>query len=217
MKTAIVTPSRGLIHSRTVESITSGMEILHDLSIECKFFTTHDLPIPDAQNNCLKRAFEWGAERILSIEEDNVLDTEAFMALATCSEPIAILQYSDRNGSPHGIIHRNEQGDILWTGIGALKVDKEVFEAIGLPYFRTNVRYAIKRKPVEGGTVITRFEEVSTRGEHQYGGLDVDFYTRARAKGYKVYQVMGHIAHHMKLNKLGEAYTNNGCHDITTV
>ena len=216
MNIGIITPSRGLIHSRTMESITEGIYALQD-RFNFRFFTTHDKPIPEAQNDCLTRAFEWGAQVILSIEEDNVLDVQAFEALLTCTEPIAILQYNDRNGSPHGIIHKNEAGEIMWSGIGALKVDRQVFETIGKPYFRTDVRYSIKRKPQGDGTVITHFEEVSSRGPHQYGGLDVDFYTRARAKGYRVYQIQGHIAHHMKLNKLGETFVNNGCHDITTV
>lgn len=215
MKIAIICPSRGLIHSRTVESIFYGIQEVKEH--EFYFFTTHELPIPDAQNDCLKRAFVWGAERVLSIEEDNVLDSQAFRALSTCSEPLAILQYNDRNGSPHGIIHKNETGDIMWSGIGALKADKEIFDAIGQPYFRTDVRYAIKRKPLGDGTVVTHFEEIPHKSPQQYGGLDVDFYTRARSKGYKVYQVQGHVAHHMELIKIGDKYTNNGCHEIRTV
>lgn len=215
MKHAIITPSRGLIHSRTVESIFNGINAIPQH--QWAFFTTHDKPIPEAQNDCMKRAFEWGAEVIISIEEDNVLDTQAFMALVENDYPIAILQYNDRNGSPHGIIHKDESGDILWSGIGALKVKKEVFNAIGQPYFRTDVRYAIKKKPLGENTVITRFEEINHKSPQQYGGLDVDFYTRARNKGYKVVQITGHIAHHMKLVKLGENYTNNGCHDIQVV
>lgn len=212
---AIITPSRGLIHSRTVESIFNGIDAMPDRQF--RFFTTHDKPIPEAQNDCMARAFKWGATTILSIEEDNVLDVPAFKALVDNDHPIAILQYNDRNGSPHGIIHKNEAGEIMWTGIGAVKIKKEVFDAIGLPYFRTDVRYAIKRKPFGDGSVVTQFEEVNHRGQHQYGGLDVDFYTRARAKGYKVIQIQGHLAHHMKLVKLGEPFTNNGCHDIQAI
>lgn len=215
MKHAVITPSRGLIHSRTVESIFNGIQSLPEY--EWSFFTTHDKPIPDAQNDCMKRAVAWGARVIVSIEEDNVLDTQAFKALVQNDYPIAILQYSDRNGSPHGIIHKNEAGEIMWSGIGALKVKMEVFEAIGHPYFRTDVRYAIKKKPLGENTVITRFEEIDHKSPQQYGGLDVDFYTRARNKGYTVTQVMGHIAHHMKLVKLGDNFTNNGYHDIQVV
>lgn len=215
MKHAIITPSRGLIHSRTVQSIFDGIRSVREH--EWCFFTTHDKPIPDAQNDCLERAFTWGAEVILSIEEDNVIDIPAFQALVRNDYPIAILQYNDRNGSPHGIIHKDGANNILWSGIGALKVKKEVFEAIGKPYFRTEVRYSVKKKPQGDGTVVTQFEEIPHRSPQQYGGLDVDFYTRARNKGYTITQVQGHIAHHMKLVKLGEGFTNNGCHDIQAV
>ena len=215
MKHAIITPSRGLIHSRTIESIFNGIRSMPQY--EWNFFTTHDKPIPEAQNDCMKRAMEWGADVIVSIEEDNVMDIQAFKALVENDYPIAILQYNDRNGNAHGIIHRNGNNEILWSGIGALKVKREVFESIGRPYFRTEVRYAIKKKPQGDGTIITHFEEVAHKSPHQYGGLDVDFYTRARSKGYKVEQIQGHIAHHMKLISLGENYNNNGCHLIETV
>ncbi len=55
------------------------------------------------------------------------------------------------------------------------------------------------------------------RDEYKYGGLDVDFYTRARQKGFKIVCLPNYRAHQFELVQLGEKYTNNGIHTIKQV
>jgi len=207
---ACCTPSRGLIYSRTVESLFAGMDALREKGFEAKLYLSHDKPIPECHNYCIEKALADGADTIFFIEEDMYVAPDTFVAIATHPADLVTVQYNDKNGSPFGIIHKNVQGEVLWSGLGATAVKRAVLEALGTPYLSTDRRYKI----VRGGNL----EAIENPGSPwSYGGLDVDFYTRARAKGFKITVLENHRAHHFKLHKLGEEYTNNGCHDIREV
>ena len=60
-----------------------------------------------------------------------------------------------------------------------------------------------------------KVEEV--RDPYKYGGLDVDFYTRARKLGYKINCLPNYTAYQFELIQLGEKYDNNGLHVIRQV
>lgn len=229
---AVCTPSRGLIFSKCVQGIIEGMQSCNAVGIATKYFTSHDLPIPDSHNFCVEQAFQNPAvKKILFIEEDMYVFPDAFVALATSDEPIVTLQYNDRNGSVNGIIHYNEAHEIIWCGLGATAIKREVFEALGAPFFRTDTRYKIHKKPHPNGGFISTFEEIEpkqvwseeegktieVKDHYKYGGLDVDFYSRARKLGYKIVCLPEYKAHQFELVQLGEKYINNGCHTIKQV
>lgn len=227
----ICCPSRGLIFSKTVDSIIKGMQHLNSLGLPTRYYTTHDMPIPDSHTFCVEQALQDGCKTLIFVEEDMYLFPEAYEALIASSEAIATLQYNDKNGSPHGIVHYNEAGEIIWAGLGATLIKAEVFEKIGRPYFRIDHMYRNVRKTVVGGKSITEYVEVDPkkvynpetlkfedkRDEYKYGGQDIDFFTRARKAGYKIHLVEEHKAHHFDLVKLSEPHTNNGCHVIRQV
>lgn len=224
-------PSRGLVFSRCMESVIKGMQHLNSLGIMTRYYCTHELPIPESHSVCVEQALQDGCKWIMMVEDDHYIAPEAYEALVASGESIAILQYNDKNGSPHGIVHYNEAGEIIWSGVGALLVKSEVFEKIGKPYFRIDHMYKNVRKHVEGDKTVTEYVEVDPRkvynektlkfedkrDSYKYGGLDIDFYTRARKAGYKVHLVQGHKAHHFELVKLGETHSNNGAHTIRQV
>lgn len=214
----ICLPSRGLIFSRTVQSVIEGMQALNAIGIATKYVYTHDLPIPDCHNACIDKALaDPACQKIFIIEEDMYIDPQAFVALATSDHPIAVLQYNDKNGSPHGIIHYNEAGEIVWTGVGAVVIKREVFEKLGSPYFTTHPRYGIKKKAGPNGVYISEFYELEGSEPYSYGGLDINFYTRVRKLGYKIVCLPEYKAHQFQLIQLGEPHTNQGCHIIRQV
>jgi hypothetical protein len=215
-----------------MQSAIEGMQALNAVGIATKYFYTHDLPIPTCHNTVVEKALaDSTVDKIFFLEEDMYIDPQAFVALATSNEDIAILQYNDRNGSPNGIIHRNETGEIIWTGLGAACIKRKVFEDIGFPYFRIDHRYRNIKHTNKDGVLVTEFEELEprtiyneetkkveeVRDEYTYGGLDVDFYTRCRRLGYKITQLMEYKAHQFVLIKLGETYQNKGTHEIRQV
>lgn len=218
MMVAICTPSRGLIYSKTVESVVNGMRELAKNGIASEYFSSHDLPIPQSHNYCVETALQNPSiDKIFFVEEDMYIFPDAFLALATSDADITTLQYNDKNGSPFGIIHYNEAGEVLWSGLGATVIKRAVFEALGTPYFRTDVRYKIIKKQIIDGKSITQYEELEQRSQWGYGGLDVDFFTRARNKGFKISVLPAFKAHHFALVKLGPETDNNGCHLIRQV
>ena len=228
---AVCTPSRGLIFSRCVQGIIEGMQALNGVGVATIYCYTHDLPIPDCHNACVEKALSNPAvDRIFFIEEDMYIDPQTFIALATSNEDIVTVNYNDRNGSVNGIIHYNEAREILWSGLGATVIKRGVFEALGAPFFRTDQRYKNFKRQTEQGLVTdyepiephTQFNEETKQVEevkepYKYGGLDVDFFTRARREGYKIALLPNYRAHQFELQSLGESYNNNGLHNIRQV
>lgn len=215
---AICTPSRGLVFSRTMQSVIEGMQALAKVGIASKFFTSHDLKIPDGHNYCVETALQDKAvDKIFFVEEDMYIYPDAFVALVTADNDISTLQYNDKNGSPHGIIHYNEAQEVLWSGLGATVIKRAVFESLGVPYFRSDVRYKITKKRIIDGKAITEYEEQEARSEWGYGGLDVDFFTRARKNGFTIKVLPEFKAHHFALVQLGKETNNDGCHIIRQV
>lgn len=229
----ICVPSRGMMFSRCTQSVIEGMQELNKLGVATSYHTSHDLPIPDAHNFCVEQAMQNpSVKKILFIEDDHYLYPDAIVALVTSDLDIATLQYNDKNGSPHGIIHYDANGQIAWGGLGATCIKREVFESFGRPYFRTDHRYKIvKKKTGTSGQLIVEYEELTPRqewnekenkfeeikDEYKYGGLDIDFYTRARKERFKIGVLPSYKAHHFMLVKLGEPYTNHGTHEIRQV
>lgn len=229
---AICLPSRGLVFSRTVDCVIQGMQELNGLGVATSYHSSHDLPIPDAHNFCVTEALKTPASKILFMEEDNFMFPDTFKALCLQEEfDVCTLQYNDKNGSPHGIVHYNEAGEVLWGGLGSTIVSRKVFESLGSPFFRTDHLYKNTKKHFKDGKYVTEYEEVEPRqvyneatgkfeekrDNYKYGGLDIDFYTRVRKNGFSIGVLQNHKGHHFELVQLGEKQINNGCHVIKQV
>lgn len=228
---ATITPSRGLIYSKTVESLFNGTRFLNENGLATKSYFSHDLPIPDCFNYLVGQALQDGAKVIIIIEEDMYLFPKSYLSLAQSDSDVATMQYNDKNGSPHGIIHYNEAGDILWGGLGATAIKRHVFEKLGEPYFTTENRYKITKKHFKGEQMVTEYEPIEPRkiwdedqnkfiekkDHYKYGGQDIDFYTRARHAGFTIGLIKNEKAHHFDLVQLGENHINHGCHIIKQV
>lgn len=227
---AVCLPSRGLVFSKTMQSVIEGMQALNKLGIATIYCSSHGLKIPDCHNLCVEQAMSnTSVKKMFMFEEDNFLFPDAFVALATNDADVVTIQYNDKNGSPHGIIHYNEAGEVLWGGLGSTVIKREVFETLGAPYFRTDTLYRNIKKHWQGDKLVTEYEEieprqkwngekfVEVRDEYKYGGLDIDFYTRARKAGFKIAVQDNFKGHHFELVKLGEKHTNNGMHEIRQV
>jgi hypothetical protein len=212
MKIAICVPSRGLIFSKTTECISDGIIALTKLGHEVKYFATHDLPIPDCHNECTIKAYEWRADRILYVEEDMYIPTDAFISLCITSEHMATLNYNDKNGRPHGIIEFNRNNEVVWCGLGATSVSRELLEKIDKPYFCTTRRWQRLTGP-KG----IYYEKVMFESPYQYGGQDVDFCMRVVKLGYKIKCLTECTARHLQLLELGKPHINQGMHSIREV
>ena len=198
MLVGIVTPTRGMVFTRTVEAIENIRQ-----GFDTKLYFSDDLPIPDGHNQLCEKALADGCDMVLFIEEDVVAPAESLKKLLAAKADIACIDYGV-NG--WGCVTKNSQGEILWCGLGLTLVRREVFEALERPYFRVDK--------------VLRLNDMTWKDlpedyikNKNYGTLDIYFCTKAREKGFKIKQVEGE-ADHLKLVSLGERGKNHGLHII---
>ena len=73
MKFAVCIPSRGTIHSRTIETVMANVADAERAGhVFCGLVLTHDLPIPDCDEVVAQRGMDSGADALWFVEEDVV-------------------------------------------------------------------------------------------------------------------------------------------------
>lgn len=208
MKLAVCIPSRGLIHSRTIESVEENLKNL-DSAWEVGRFFSHDLPIPDAQNDITQRAFDWGADFFWFVEEDNLIYPDTLskmleaMVIHFCGAVAVDYPVGEKNYSTVA----KKDGKVMWSGFGCTLVARMVFEQLEKPWFRTDVSYKIK-----GDESKMEFEEVNVI--NKYGGHDIHFGVSLSKLNIPIYELENTICGHLRVDFYGQRGINNGRHKI---
>lgn len=198
---AICLCSRGLIHSRTMESIERNLAGRRD---RWTVLFTHDLPIPDAQNDVTERALRLQPTWLWFVEEDMRTPDGALDALlAKACEGFDAVAADYRMKNRQKTVAMTYTGDLIFAGMGCLLVRASVFERFERPYFRAN-RYSI-----DYGTG----RAIQYAGEMTYGGQDVTFFVTCRQKGIPI-SMADVTCGHLAVKKFGEPHANHGCHEI---
>lgn len=198
MKLGIVTPTRGMLFTRTLEAIERER-----IGYDTTLYLSHDLPIPDGHNSLCEKALADGMDHILFIEEDCVIPAGALEKLLAVDADIACIDYGVSGWS---CITRGVEGKILWCGLGCTLVRRKVFESLEKPYFRADMVLDLpdfKWRQLPESYVKT----------HNYGSLDIWFFTKVREKGFEIEQVAGELDH-LELVELGKKGRNHGVHQI---
>ena len=190
MKINAVVPTRGLIFTEVVTSIGDVEQVIF----------SHDLTIPEAHNRLTKAALSDKPDYILFIEEDTVLPRGGLQLLLKENADIACIDYAVGGW---GCVTKNQWGDILWCGLGSTLIRREVFEALPYPWFRSDKQLRLNDYTWIDAPV------------NSYGGQDIWFCLQARKAGFKIKQVEGVEARHLKLDRLGTAEINHGLHEIS--
>ena len=199
MKIAICIASRGLIHSKTLESVCNNLR----KGYRWRMFFTHDLPIPDAQNDLVARAMKWGATYLFFVEEDMFIPKHTLNRMLEEKKPIMAVDYPV--GDKRYSCIARKKGEILWCGLGCTLIHRNVFDKIGKPWFETDKTVRI--------TSEDPFEYVIDEGiPYKYGGHDILFGVRAREKGVEISQLDGITAGHIKPVSSGKDGSNDGIH-----
>ena len=197
---AVILPTRGLLFSKVLMALEEERK-KYDIKIYC----SDHLPIPDGHNTLTKQALEDGADFLWYVEEDTVPPARAIEKLLAVHADIACIDYGV---SGWGCVTKNNQGEILWCGLGNVLIRREVFEAMQYPYFRVD-----KVLRLNDWTWQDLPEDYAkSKG---YGGLDIWFFSEARRLGFKINQVEGEEAVHLQLDELGKRGINNGLHTIS--
>lgn len=218
---AILTPSRGLIHSRTLEAVLANMAGRSYAG----WCLTHDLPIPDCHNAVVEQAMRTDANLFWFVEEDMIPPPDALSALLSkvnegCG--MAIVDYPvgekpSQNCAIHEAYMRGEDdptGALIWCGMGCTLIRREVFERMERPWFRTDKTIQYIRF---GSSKLTDLKIIDR--EVPYGGQDIWFGHQATRLGYSIGCVSSDrmTCGHAKLRQRGPEQTNNGAHTIEVV
>jgi hypothetical protein len=166
-------------------------------------FLTHDLPIPDAQNELVRQAMKWGATYLFFVEEDMLVPNGALDSLLALETDISAVDYPVGEKRYSCIAKKGEE--ILWCGLGCTLIHRDVFDKIGKPWFETDKTVRI--------ISTSPFEYVIDEDiPYKYGGHDILFGIKAREKGVGIAQLEGVIAGHIKPVEAGKEGFNDGVH-----
>ncbi len=209
---AICLPSRGLLHSRTLEAVLAALETATS-RIQCVgWFMTHDLPIPDCHETTAEQALAAGAEYVWFVEEDMIPPPDALIRLlATQRQTGAGIVYMDYPVGEHptqSAILRQPNGALAVGGLGCTLITRAVFEALPRPWFDCSHEYALSRAS-DGRSILTR-----TARACGYGGHDVALAQAALSHGFTIDAVPDMIAGHARLRSWGAQHTNAGAHVV---
>jgi len=198
-KIAVCIPTRGLVFSRTIESLLKNLE-----GLDYRILFTYGLPIPDSHNTVVKDALDIdGVSHILILEEDMVIPDGVLKEMLKMDKQVICVDYAVNGG--YSTICR-KKGEILWCGLGCLLVKKEVFDKIKEPWFENNRTLRILDK--------NKLEYIIEDIPNKYGGHDILFGLKLKEVGIPITQLEGFECEHLKIKDYNSKQGNNGCHLI---
>lgn len=209
---AVATPSRGLVHSRTVAAVHGAMAFAYlsgaaqpPPATSSWWVLTHDLPIPEAHERAAALALGTGADAVWFVEEDNAPPRDALVQLVDLLEPgvgMAAMDYPLATNPVTHCIYHDPEGEPLWCGLGCTLVPRRTFGLL----------------PARWGTSGKAVEMIGSRTrvvDHvpAYGGQDVWLSHQVRAAGLRIAEARGYCGH-LRVAGLGAAATNTGAHRV---
>lgn len=215
---AVVTPSRGLVHSRTIEAVMSNIaEATAAGHLVTGWYLTHDLPIPDCAERAAELGLASGADVIWFVEEDVIPLDHALLAMLPfvgyppargLCDAIAVDYPVGATEDGWGCIVKSDAGEVLWCGLGCTLFRREVFERLPRPWFRDDIQFVRRNDHWEA-------RPTPHAPQHRYGQHDIALSFALREAGMRIEQVPGMTASHAHLEALGAQGTNLGCHQIS--
>lgn len=197
---AVCVPSRGLIHSRTMEHIGMSMD---SLGANWALIVSSDQGIPDAFNEVAEDALSVRHYRYVWFVEEDMgfpLSTlERYLSVLEAGADVVASDYPVRSGIMAAKYRAD--GTLDYTGLGCTLIKAATLRAV-LP-FSSDFAYA------EGGD-----EQVPVNPAHpRYGLHDVHFHKRLRSIGARV-EVGATPLWQYRVREYGKPLTNAGVHTI---
>lgn len=209
MQIAIIIASRGLVFSKTMESVVAN--ILDNVShkITFKLYMAHNLPIPQCFNQPLEQALADKPDLVWFVEEDMVIGKGALaemLGLIYNGYKIVTGEYVDRRTNKNLTV-KNEVGEVLFCGMGCLLVQANLFTLLTEPYIRQG---CFKRIDTPNGS---QYELVEGKTTTWYGTQDVYLTHQLKKVGGNIGVIKTPIGH-LELISKGEDLKNNGLHGV---
>lgn len=214
---ALCLPSRGLVHSRTLEAVLAALDVARE-RIRCVgWFLTHDLPIPDCHETTAERALAAGADYLWFVEEDMVPPPDALLLLLSTADTtgagIVTIDYPISEHPTQSAIMHKANGSVFWCGLGCTLVHRDVFALLARPWFRSSHPGVMIR---HGAHDPWHWEDLPPHAANvfAYGGQDVWLCYQALLAGITIAEVPNMVAGHARLRSWGERQTNQGAHTV---
>lgn len=197
MRLAVVIPSRGLIHSRTIAAVHREADAT---GWEWRIFFAHGRPIPECFNEPIAEALRWRPTKVWLVEEDMHLPHGILNDLILAGEPVTAADY-DAGGHP--TVYRAPDGSVLWAGTGCLLASPDALKAHP---FTTGHHYEQRHGAW-----------AKIPGPSGYGGHDVNLGMALHDAGTPIH-VIGTRCAQYRITRTAATGTNTlGWHDIDTV
>lgn len=205
MKVAVCIPTRGVLYARTIRSTVLNPE----LPSNTPFIIVEGLPIPDAHNECIRRALRTNATHFLFVEEDMEIPeggVTKMMEEAYCGHPIVVMDYFVR---PNLKTTFSDGDDKIFFGFGCTMFHRSIFEEyFSDPWLTDKYDVMIERQHPFAYSI------VEGKGENRYGKFDVYFGIQLREKGIPFYVIPTMMARHLRLKSWERKEVNNGAHEV---
>lgn len=219
LSVVVLTPSRGLIHSRTVEAVHTAVacavasRAVRLIDPVNWWLVTHDLPIPDCHETLAAHGLATGADALWFVEEDMLppLDALELLTARQHQTGAGIVTMDYPVGEPpqtQSCVTHDNAGAVWWAGLGCTLITRQAFAALERPWFRTGYTYLWR----DGALTISP-------SPARYGGQDVTFYLAAHEAGVGIAEIApdAAIAGHARLRTLGTSQVNAGTHTIAVL
>lgn len=199
MNLAVLIPSRGLVFSETID------EVLREVApFQYQVFFSHARPIPDCFNEPLDRILDNEFTHVWIVEEDMVLPKGILQELINLNAEVATTDYPPTEGTK--CIQYDADGNILYSGTGCILIQREVFELMEKPLFRTDHIYTPQ------GKLLGKRD----KREKIYGQHDVYFFMQLHRLGVSI-KAASTECRQRKIVEYGAHEVNDGYHKIKII
>ncbi len=215
---ALCMPSRGLIHSRTVDATLAALARASGHMDMVGWFMTHDLPIPDCHETLAQQALAAGAEFVWFVEEDMIPPPDALVRLLDIQRQtgagIVTIDYPiSEQPTQSTVMRKASDGSVFWCGLGCTLITRDVFTRLDRPWFRSKHPGVFIR---HGAQDDWHWQDNPPHAPNvfEYGGQDIWLCYQALLAGFTIEAVPDVVAGHARLRSWGAKHTNDGAHVV---